>query len=229
MALLRRDTNSGKENWRIMSVSDLTLYNMVERSAIVHGEKTALVEDETRVTYSQLKKMVDSVAAGLIESEGVNPGDRIAVLAVNSVEYLVLYLAAARAGAILVPINFRLSPEAMRFIIEDTSPVLFFVQPEFHEVLAKLSGKLSCVQSLYSTSEGTGTFKGWAELVGREDSPDPVADIGTDTPIVIFYTAATSGSPWWCHRRSSAPFGRRMSRRAARPGSTTSSGARTAP
>lgn len=178
-----------------MSVGDLTLYTMVERTVLFHGEKTALVEDDRRITYAQLKKMVDSLSIGLIETEGVHAGDRIGVLAANSVEYMVLYLAAARIGAILVPINFRLSPEEIAFIVEDTKPVLLFVQPEFQEVLDGLGGRLSSVRGLYSTAQGEGVCKSWQALMGSEETPDLEEDIGTDTPLVIFYTAATTGKP----------------------------------
>ena len=176
-----------------MSLHDLTLYNMLERSVFLYPNNTALVENNRRISYSELKKMVDSLSAGLVTKEGVNPGDRIGVLSVNSIEFLLLYLAAARSGAILVPLNFRLSPQEMAFMVEDTKPVLFFSHPSFHDIVDGFSGSLSSVRCLYSTGQAQGKFKSLQNLVGERNGSNVKTDFGSDTPLVIFYTAAMSG------------------------------------
>ncbi len=166
---------------------------MLERSAFLYPNNIALVQDSRRISYSELKKMVDSLSAGLVTKEGVNPGDRIGVLSLNSIEFLLLYLAAARSGAILVPLNFRLSSEEMAFMVEDTKPVLFFSHPNFHEIVEGLSGSLGSARGLYSTGQAKGKFKSFQDLMGEQNGSNEKKDFSSDTPIVILYTAAMSG------------------------------------
>jgi fatty-acyl-CoA synthase len=81
-----------------------------------HGERDALVYEGRRWTYAQLDHDVNALAAGLLEA-GIGPSKRVAVLGFNVPEYLLLGLALAKVGAVMVPLNYRLSePELARLI-----------------------------------------------------------------------------------------------------------------
>lgn len=116
-----------------MGLYDYTVYSVLERNAVIYANRTALVLDDERITYKRLLEEVDKVAKGLLEA-GVEKGDRVAVLAYNSLEYVLLYGACAKLGAILLLINWRLNPEEVAYVFSDGSPKMVFVGKEFMEL-----------------------------------------------------------------------------------------------
>jgi len=93
-----------------VSLRSFTLHDQIQRNAWLHGSRIAFVTDTQRVTHAQYAANAARMAAGLA-AVGVGVGDRVAILAHNSQAYLDLFGAAARLGAIVVPINWRLSAE----------------------------------------------------------------------------------------------------------------------
>ena len=96
-----------------MALRDFTLFDIVERNARLHPNRLAFALDGERVTHSAYLARAERLAAGLARA-GVRPGDRVAVLSQNNLEFVDLYGAVARLGAILVPNNWRLSAEGNR-------------------------------------------------------------------------------------------------------------------
>ena len=93
-----------------MGLYDFTVYDMISRSTAISPGKEAIVYHDRRLTYGEFKEKCDSLAAGLV-NQGVKPGDRLGVVAHNSDEYLILYGAAAKIGAIVLPVNWRFQEE----------------------------------------------------------------------------------------------------------------------
>ena len=95
-------------------------------------QKTAVIDlhggEERQVTYAQLDERADRVA-GLVQSLGVKPGERVGMIVGNRVEFLEIFLGAMRAGAIPVPINTRLARDTLKFILEDAECKAAFVDP----------------------------------------------------------------------------------------------------
>ena len=91
-------------------------------------EKEALVDVivDRRYTYGELSDDVHRMAGFLSKHLGVDPGDRVAVLSFNRAEYIKLFFALSRLGAILVPLNFRLAPAEFIYYLEDASPRAIF-------------------------------------------------------------------------------------------------------
>ena len=99
-----------------MGLSDFTFYDLINRNSVSFQEKPAWfeVDDGRTLTFSQFKQQVDRLAHGL-QKCGIQKGDRIGVLGKNSREYFLLYGAAAALGAIVLPINWRLSADEIHF------------------------------------------------------------------------------------------------------------------
>ena len=89
-----------------MGLYDYTIYNMITRNARIYGDRLALISEDKKITHKQLLNAVDRLACGLL-SVGLEKGDRIAVVAQNSIEYIYLFGASAKIGAIMLPINWR--------------------------------------------------------------------------------------------------------------------------
>ena len=96
----------------------------VQRWSELHPRKVAVVFEGESVTYEDLHERVNQTGCWL-QSLGIEKGDRVAVMLNNGLEFLELYLACARLGAIFVPINFRLTEHELRYLLGNARPRLF--------------------------------------------------------------------------------------------------------
>jgi fatty-acyl-CoA synthase len=144
--------------------------------AIVDGES------EKQYSYSEFYRYANSTAAYLMNRFNVLPGDRIAVMATNELEYVVLFYATQRLGAILVPINYRLTQREVDHIISDCQPKVIIYQKEFEEIIKNFnSSKL--------------LFEEFKKNMALDE--DTLVDFkgNSESPVMIIYTSGTTGSP----------------------------------
>lgn len=120
------------------AISGPTLGEFFERLATVHGDQSALVYDDQKVSFAELDERIKVAARGLVSS-GVRAGDRVAVLSGNSVGFVVAFGAVAHLGAIFVPLNYRLTLSELRVILADAEARLILVAPEHLDMATNLS------------------------------------------------------------------------------------------
>lgn len=96
----------------------------ISRRAFYSGDHIAIIDGERRISYAELDRRTDKLACALRE-RGVRQGDRLATLQYNSAEFLELLFAAAKLGAIFVPINFRLAPPEIAYLLADSGADAF--------------------------------------------------------------------------------------------------------
>jgi len=178
-----------------MGLYDFTFYDVINRNALNFKEKTALldVSDGRTLTFEQYRERLDFLASGLQKS-GVKKGDRIGVLGKNTLEYFLLYGAAAVLGAILLPINWRLSAEEIRHNLNDCEPRLLFVDREFQETIEGLREKLPSVERYFNLGVEGGSLEDFESLMNQGDQFER-AEVSTDDGFVIIHTAAVAGKP----------------------------------
>src|SRR5262249_16284720 len=92
------------------------------------------VQGDRRLTYGQAANAVNQLANALIAA-GLSAGDRVAVLSKNSIEYVILYYAASKVGAIAVPLNYRLAAPELAYIVNDAESVMVFASGEYAPVI----------------------------------------------------------------------------------------------
>lgn len=178
-----------------MGLYDFTFNDLIARNAVCFGDQSAWFEvDASRtITFLQYKKMVDRLALGL-QTTGIRKGDRIGVLGKNSLEYFLLYGAVAALGAILLPINWRLSSEEIQYNLNDCSPEVLFVDAEFQELVKGLKTNLPSIKAYYNLKDQVGTFLGFDDLMNNPDKFES-ADVSNQDDFVIIHTAAVEGRP----------------------------------
>jgi len=110
-----------------------TLGDLLRRTAARAPSKTAIVCGEVNWTYAEFDLICNRLANGL-GAQGVSAGDRVAILSRNSHAFAALRFAAARLGAVLVPINFMLKTEEVAYILKSSGASLLAVGPEFLEL-----------------------------------------------------------------------------------------------
>jgi acyl-CoA synthetase (AMP-forming)/AMP-acid ligase II len=178
-----------------MGLYDFTFYDLIQRNAVCFNDAEAWFEadDDRSVTFNRLKHMVDRLACGLQRS-GIKKGDRIGVLGKNSLEYFLLYGAAAALGAIILPINWRLSTDEINFNLNDCAPAALFVDAEFQERVHAIMDNLPSVKNCYTLRPGGGDFVEFDSLMNNRGDFE-AADVSNDDGFVIIHTAAVAGRP----------------------------------
>ena len=101
-----------------------SVYDLLRRATSQFGARNAVHHEGGVLTYQELMTRTDSLAAGLAGA-GISHGDRICVLAQNNLEYFELYLASAKIGAVMYPINWRLTAEEVGHVVTRAKPVAF--------------------------------------------------------------------------------------------------------
>ncbi|MFD9615318.1 AMP-binding protein, partial [Streptomyces sp. NPDC059083] len=111
----------------VASARSQALGDLLRRSAARVPDKTALVWRERRESYADLDAAVNRVAHSLAD-RGVTQGDRVAIYSHNCREFVLVYFALARLGAISVPINFMLTADEVAFILEHSGAVALITE-----------------------------------------------------------------------------------------------------
>ncbi|MFD4370895.1 long-chain fatty acid--CoA ligase [Streptomyces sp. NPDC058486] len=167
----------------------MNLSDALSRAAAAHGTRTAVELGDASLTYADLDGLSGRVAA-LLGAHGVAPGDRVAVMLPNLLEFPVLYYGTLRAGAVVVPMNPLLKRREIAHYLKDSGARLVFVH-------ASLTGEVSAAaEAAGSDAEIVPVAEGsLAELLSAH--PEPVtASCGADhDTAVILYTSGTTGLP----------------------------------
>jgi fatty-acyl-CoA synthase len=156
----------------------------------VRPRKVACVELNTdrRITYGELDARVAQAVVAIQEMCGDVRGVPLAILARNSIDYLVFILACFRLGAVLQPLNWRLSAGELTFLLEDAEPAIVVYEPEFAAAIQP---------ALAGAPKSRGmTLDGFNAALDRADPANGGwAQVGPDAPLFLLYTSGTTGRP----------------------------------
>lgn len=180
-----------------MGLRDFTLFDVVERNARLYPDRLAFVFANDRVTHAEYLARVERLADGLAQA-GIEPGDRIALSSQNNLEFVNLYGAAARLGAIVVPINWRLSAEEIAYVAGDAAPKVVIADAGNQQVLQSAQSALPTVKSWYGIGGNIAPFAPYAELLrtgAARAGPSAAPHSDADASFVMIYTAAVGGRP----------------------------------
>ena len=118
-----------------MRVHDYTIYDYICRNAQLYPNRDCIIFNDIRLSHKDYKERCDRLAAGLVKF-GIAKEDRLGIVAHNSDEYMIIYGAAAKIGAIVLPVNWRFQPEEVEYVLNDGSPRLVFAGPDFLPTVA---------------------------------------------------------------------------------------------
>ncbi|MGV0743630.1 fatty-acid--CoA ligase FadD5 [Mycolicibacterium sp. XJ870] len=173
--------------------------NQLARHALMQPDKTALRFLGRTTTWAELDHRVSRLA-GALSRRGVGFGDRVLILMLNRNEFVESFLAANKLGAIAVPVNFRMTPPEIAFLVSDcdarvviTESVLAGVATAVRDLDTTLSTVIVAGAGTESAAEDA--VLGYDDLIAEPgESPAPV-DIPNDSPALIMYTSGTTGRP----------------------------------
>ena len=177
-----------------MSVYTFNLYDLFERNSTIFPDREALVFHGEITTFKALRLKINNLA-GTFKAKGLKRGDRIAILALNCPEFFVIFGAAARLGAIVVPINWRLSANEIDYILHDTTPTLLFISPDYQELILSLLPNQGYLKEIIVLAEtGRQDFIPFTEFLKEKEFEDET-EVEDDDPFLIVHTAAVTGKP----------------------------------
>ncbi len=173
------------------TLHSLSVSAALRRLAQSFGDAPAIADEHRSLSFRELDARADNIARALGAS-GVKPGERIAMLLPNGVSQLELFFAAARARAILLPVNWRLAPPEIAYIIADAEPAIAFASAQFGERADALRALPRCIE----LGEDGAPFA----TVDASDYAVPAAEDEAEAhdPWLMLYTSGTTGRPKGC-------------------------------
>ncbi len=173
----------------------LLLGEVVARDARKFPDKEALIYGNVRLTYRQFNARVNRLAHALTDI-GTNKGSKVAILAFNCNEFMEAYFALAKIGGVAVPLNFRLHPEELKYIVDNSDAEAFMMGEPFVETVKAMRKDLPKVKTYVSFTEklvrGMKHYETW---IGKYPDDEPLVLVEEDDPAFIMYTAGTTGRP----------------------------------
>ena len=139
----------------VPSFTSLTPLALLERSADVFADKVAIAYGDRRLSYREFGAQATRLARAL-KASGIQPGDRVAYMCPNIPEMLVANFGVPLAGAVMVPINTRLSAEEVRYICDHSGARLLVADTEYLPALASVLGSLTTVREVVAVTDPLG-------------------------------------------------------------------------
>jgi len=172
--------------------------DLLSKRAELTPERIALVELETgrRFTYAALDARANRLANFMHDALGVRKGDRVSILAKNSVVYVDLFYGLPKIGAIFAPFNWRLTARELAYMVNDLEPKVLLCEPEFVPVVEEMRPKIHVEHfvSLRGAHIAPAVdYEDGLEQASGQEPTRPQMDL--ETPYCILYTSGTTGNP----------------------------------
>jgi acyl-CoA synthetase (AMP-forming)/AMP-acid ligase II len=172
----------------------MRLHDFLDYRARESGDRLFAIQGERQMTYAEARDETFKIGNALVGG-GLGIGDRVAILSKNSIEMALLYYACSRAGAVPVPLNYRLAAPEWAYIINDSQSKLLIAEPEFIEQISPVVGDLETVYRRISTGSAVDNWEGWGALVDGQPVVDPGRYIEESADVYQMYTSGTTGRP----------------------------------
>ncbi|GAA2120013.1 long-chain-fatty-acid--CoA ligase [Actinomadura napierensis] len=170
------------------------LTDILRERALAQPDRVAYVAGDARLTYREFDRRADRAAAALAAA-GIGRGDRVAILDKNSPEYAEQLFGAARIGAVQVPVNYRLAPDEVAYIVNNAQAKVFIVGPEFVPVLDAITGKLEHTTHTVVIGADGSSHLDYAAWMDAADAEPPAYEGATSDVFVQLYSSGTTGLP----------------------------------
>lgn len=168
---------------------------ILTRNARKFPDKVAVVHEGRSVTYRELNERVNRLANALLHL-GLKKGERVGVLLHNCPEFVEVYFACAKSGAIFCPYNNHLKGMELKELINYSSPRFLFVDPDFLKTVEEIRDELPSVEQLILlgdvSKEG---FVSYDEMIGKGEGDEPGVDLAEGDVMSMIFTAGTTGRP----------------------------------
>ncbi len=173
----------------------MNLGDILARNARRFGKTPAIISQAGLVNYQTLNERVNCIANGLLKI-GLAKGDRLAVLVHNGREFIELYFAAAKTGAIFCPYNNHMTEKELSDIINYSTPRFLFFDEDYTEKLISATKHAGSIEQYFCLNGPVDSFAAdYNAPLLSDEKTDPDVPVLDDDPISMFFTAGTTGRP----------------------------------
>jgi fatty-acyl-CoA synthase len=197
-----KEQDAGKLDYS--ALKELSFWQVFAMRAAEQPEAEALVLNSIRLTYRQLAEKATHLAAGLY-AHGLRKGDRLAMIMPNWVEYIIAYLASARLGTVLVPLNVRYRANEIEFMLRNSGAKLVVTCAEFGDfdfvaLLKEIKPRLPELQEIVVVGQASGGqgVVSWESVLNadvKSGAVEPAEINSREDLLAIMYTSGTTGVP----------------------------------
>ncbi|MBU2510443.1 long-chain fatty acid--CoA ligase [bacterium] len=175
----------------------MLLHHMLSYWSDQSPNKTALIQEERKQSYRELENRSVRLAFALKEELGICQGDRVGVLSSNCIEMVELLFAISRVGAIMVPLNIRLTAKELQFIAGDAAVKTLFFKDEQASLAADLAALVEIPHMVQFFGIPDHNIIAYESLVRKADklSLTEPSDLTEDSALMFIYTSGTTGNP----------------------------------
>ena len=199
----------------------MTIVDLLNQNALLYGDEVALVEinpcfePESRLTWKDYSLMQPEPGkpfrrsltwgefeikanrfANLLLTRGCQKGDKVAILLMNSIEWLPIYFGILKAGAIVVPLNYRYVAEEIKYCLEKADCSMLVFGPEFVGRMEQICDRLPDIKHMFYVGEDCPSFAdSYDKMIGYCDFKEPEIEIEENDDAAIYFSSGTTGFP----------------------------------
>jgi len=176
----------------------INIGDWLKKWSFLQPHKRALIFEDHPFTYQEVNLRTNQLCHFLLE-RGILKGDRVSVLLYNCQQYIEIFFALSKIGAILVPLNWRLAGPELEFIVKDSGARMIIFEPEFEEIITSIRPHLNISNGDF-ISVGS-PCPDWANDYEKALVDNPVQEpnlktsAGDEDPHILMYTSGTTGLP----------------------------------
>jgi acyl-CoA synthetase (AMP-forming)/AMP-acid ligase II len=172
----------------------LNLGEIFRVNAVKYPQNIAFCDKNRSFTFPQSNQRVNQLAHAML-AMGLQKGDTVSCFLENCIEICELYIACAKIGVIINPINFRLVAPEVEFIANNADAKAIFVHDEFVPVIEQIRDKLTKIQDYIVIGSAQDGYREYEELLTAQTKDEPQASIKPADPWILLYTSGTTGRP----------------------------------
>jgi acyl-CoA synthetase (AMP-forming)/AMP-acid ligase II len=163
-------------------------------AASVVPDRLAMICDGDSRTFVQLQERVNRLANAL-QSLGIGKGDKVAVLALNSIPYVETYYACAKLGAVFVPLNYRAKKEELTYMVNNSEAKVMCVGERYLDLTAAIKPQFQTVQHFVCYDARPEDMTPYEELLAPHEPEEVFTEVEDGDATIILYTSGTTARP----------------------------------
>jgi acyl-CoA synthetase (AMP-forming)/AMP-acid ligase II len=173
----------------------MNIASLIEQSCKENADKLCVVDGDHRLTYRDMEERADRLARAMVEM-GVEPGDRVGIFLTNCFQYIEMFYAITKIGAIFVSLNFRLRGKETTYILNNAEAKILILGERYVNLMQSIQQDLSSITNFIVIGEAPPGMNNYEEVLASQPlDPCPVASIAEDATFTIIYTSGTTGLP----------------------------------
>ena len=163
-------------------------------SSAVVPDRPALICGDSQYTYSEMAVAVTKLANAL-QTLGLNQGDHVGIMSINSAEYVITYYACAKLGLIFVPLNYRAKNEELAYMLNSSEVKTLFVADRYMDLCEELRPELTSVEAFVALETKRDGLLHYPEFVDSGGEDFVFTEVDDDDPTILMYTSGTTAMP----------------------------------